>query len=692
MVNLPLDTNKVNAHVALCRLFWGIGQLDSAMVYANKIDSLSRKIVFKKGVATGLNLIGAINLNIGNYEKAERFFLKANDLFKQLDLKKQQANSLNNLGEIYRFTGNYPKAFKMHYSALKIREEIKDSNGIAMSQNNMAVIYEKQANYKSALTNYFLALRYYKYKGIKPDIARTYNNIAEVFRLQKAYEKALDLQILSLQIRKSIDDVVGISMSYHNLGTIKLEMAKKAIQNKNILLGERLYDEALIYFLSAKEIQNKIGDGYVMAVNQIDIGSIYNYKKKFKEAEFYLENAKAISEKIGSKECIRQSTEGLSELYSSMGDFKKAYKFYRLSISYKDSLLNEESTKNIVQAEMQYSFDKKEAAAKAEQKQKDLLSEKNKQNQRMLLYIALIGLVIVVVFSLFLYNRFKLTNRQKKIIELKEQEAQKQNEIISSQKILVEEKHKEITDSINYAERIQKALLASKKMLDENLLDYLILFKPKDIVSGDFYWATRLLNGNFILAIADSTGHGVPGAIMSILNISSLDKAITEGIHRPDLILNETRKLIIESLKNDGSEEGGKDGMDGSLLKFDFKNKVLECACANSPVWIFSDNKLIEIKPDRMPIGKDERDTTPFNLKTISLKKGDVIYSLTDGFPDQFGGPNGKKFKSKTLQELLMKIHKEPMDIQKQILTETFNNWRGGLEQVDDVCVIGVRV
>ncbi|MCZ2249884.1 MAG: SpoIIE family protein phosphatase, partial [Bacteroidia bacterium] len=267
---------------------------------------------------------------------------------------------------------------------------------------------------------------------------------------------------------------------------------------------------------------------------------------------------------------------------------------------------------------------------------------------------------------------------------------------IKEQKHLIEKKHKEITDSINYAERIQRALLASKKLLDENLSDYFIMFKPKDVVSGDFYWAASTgsaTQSNFLLCIADSTGHGVPGAIMSILNIAYLEKSVeVEKLSLPNEILNHTRTKIIETLKKDGSAEGGKDGMDGSLLSFDLKNNNLSCSSANNPVWIIRENKLIEIKGDRFPVGKHDRDKEPFTLHTFDLQKGDVVYALTDGFADQFGGERGKKFKYNQLQELLLSIAHEPMSAQNQKLNDVFENWKGNLEQVDDVTVVGIRV
>lgn len=272
-----------------------------------------------------------------------------------------------------------------------------------------------------------------------------------------------------------------------------------------------------------------------------------------------------------------------------------------------------------------------------------------------------------------------------------EQKVIERTEEVVRQRHIVEEKHKEITDSINYAERIQRSFLATKELLDENLKDHFVFFKPKDIVSGDFYFAEKLTNNNFLLATADSTGHGVPGAIMSLLNITSLEKAI-ENQDQPSDILNTTRKIIIERLKKDGSAEGGKDGMDCSVICFDFKKKKIIVSAANNPVWIVRGSETIEIKPDKMPVGKHDKQDVSFTQQTIDIKKGDVIYTLTDGFSDQFGGSLGKKFMSKKLRELLSKNAHLPMEEQRTILENTFISWVGDLEQIDDVTLIGVRV
>ncbi|MDP2386391.1 MAG: SpoIIE family protein phosphatase [Bacteroidota bacterium] len=291
----------------------------------------------------------------------------------------------------------------------------------------------------------------------------------------------------------------------------------------------------------------------------------------------------------------------------------------------------------------------------------------------------MLQLIYTVLEGQFFWNKF----------------TKKQVEVIEKLKNEIEEKHKEITDSINYAERIQCSMLASKQLLDERLIgedNYFIFFKPKDVVSGDFYWASDVADGNFVMVTADSTGHGVPGAIMSMLNMNSLKEAVKEDCSRPADILNYTRKVIIETLANDGSKDGGKDGMDCCCLVYDMKNKKLSFSAANNPVWIIRGTEVLDYKSDKMPVGKHDRQDTPFTQHDVDLQSGDMVYALTDGFPDQFGGEKGKKFMSKNLRELLIaNIHLSLKD-QKDLLDRTFTEWVGNLEQVDDVTIVAVRI
>jgi len=292
--------------------------------------------------------------------------------------------------------------------------------------------------------------------------------------------------------------------------------------------------------------------------------------------------------------------------------------------------------------------------------------------------------------------------------------AKKQVQKIETLKLEVEIKSEEINSSIRYASRIQKALLTSEMYLQwsfsKSLMrptqliestDYFIFFKPKDIVSGDFYWARNNMGysakeGQFqtlFIACCDSTGHGVPGAFMSLLNISFLNESLNyyHQSKKPDEILNNVRTNVVNALNPDGGTES-KDGMDAVLFEIDFNTNMLYASCANNPLWIIAEGKLVEIKPDKMPVGYHDKMNTPFTLHSRQLNKGDTVYTFTDGYADQFGGSNNKKFKYSQLKDLIMKIYMKPLKEQKEILQTTFENWKGEEEQVDDVLIIGVRI
>jgi serine phosphatase RsbU (regulator of sigma subunit) len=289
-------------------------------------------------------------------------------------------------------------------------------------------------------------------------------------------------------------------------------------------------------------------------------------------------------------------------------------------------------------------------------------------------------LILVVLFFLILFNRFKVINKQKEVITKQKTEVEAKNQVI-------EEKQKEIFDSLQYAKQIQKLLLANHKLVNETLPDSFVMFKPRDIVSGDFYWAAKK-EDRFYLAVCDSTGHGVPGAFMSLLNINFLNEAVIEkNISEPNEVFNYVRKRLIDNI----SQQGRQDGMDGILICVNETSKKITYAAANNaPVTI--SNKILKVEEaDKMPIGKGERND-PFKLYPIDLVKGDMIILYTDGYADQFGGPRGKKFKYKPLNDLLLKNHKLPVLEQEEILYAEFDKWKGDLEQVDDVCILGVRL
>ncbi|MGZ4099025.1 MAG: SpoIIE family protein phosphatase, partial [Bacteroidia bacterium] len=416
-----------------------------------------------------------------------------------------------------------------------------------------------------------------------------------------------------------------------------------------------------------------------------------------------------------------------------------AIEAYDLFILTNDSISRQQNSLGISRLEMQYDFEKKADRMNEEQLKKDLKVQEERQKHKNVLFVVIGGLILAVCFSGFLYQRFKIIQKQKSIIEkqkeeveLQRTEAIKQKEVADSQRIIaeelkllseeqrrfVEEKNKEVTDSITYASRIQYAMLTSEEYIRKNFCDlrdgadYFIYYQPRNIVSGDFYWALSIApipgwdmrrtkkslpegkerSNIFYLCTADCTGHGVPGAFMSLLNISFLNENVIErNIRMPDDILNQQRKEIIKALNPTGAEDS-KDGMDCVLCAFDFNKMVLHFSAANNPLWIVRNQQLTEYKADKMPVGKYNDEDKEFKSTCIDIEKGDIVYMFTDGFADQFGGPKGKKFKYKQLEELLVINCLLPMEEQKNIMYKKLEEWKEGLDQVDDVLLIGMRI
>lgn len=279
------------------------------------------------------------------------------------------------------------------------------------------------------------------------------------------------------------------------------------------------------------------------------------------------------------------------------------------------------------------------------------------------------------------------TAKLRKAKEILEKTVHERTKELVHQKEIVEEKNTEILDSINYARRIQSAILPPTKIVKEYLKNSFILYKPKDVVAGDFYWMEHT-NGKVLFAAADCTGHGVPGAMVSVVCNNALNRSVREyGLTDPGEILGKTREIVIDEF--DQSEEDVKDGMDIALCSLE--GNILKYSGAHNPLWIIRNGEIIETKADKEPIGKFDKQS-PYTTHTFELQKGDSVYIFSDGYPDQFGGERGKKYKSGNFKKLLLSIQEHSMERQRELLDEEFENWRGKIEQIDDVCVIGVRI
>jgi hypothetical protein len=313
-----------------------------------------------------------------------------------------------------------------------------------------------------------------------------------------------------------------------------------------------------------------------------------------------------------------------------------------------------------------------------------------------LIYLSLLVVVVVLIVKISVYRLKKAKLRLEKIVKERTQEISQQKEIVEHQKVLVELKNKDITDSIQYAKRIQEAILPLQEEIESNFKDSFIFYRPRDIVSGDFYWYSKINENESFIAVVDCTGHGVPGAFMSMIGHTLLNEIVNEKkIYQPNLILNELHESVRIALKQNYHFAESRDGMDMVLLKINKAKKQVEYAGANRPFYVINKNGLVEYKADKMPIGGlqlKENETREFTLQTIKIEEPSWLYAFTDGFPDQFGGALGKKFMVKKLKETLLEIFPSSASHQKEKLNTTLNNWIEGHEQIDDILLIGIYV
>jgi len=448
------------------------------------------------------------------------------------------------------------------------------------------------------------------------------------------------------------------------------------------------YPLALENFSKSLKLNEENKDNANIADCNIKMGLVYIKQKQYKKAEESLLKGTELSKEMGAKFYLKDAYRNLSELDSALalssstslqqrGDYAiKALEYYKLYTIYRDSLDNQDMREKTIKQGISYDFEKQKAIDKSEQEKKDALANAELKQQTFQRNAFIGGFVLMILLAGISYRNFK---RKKK-----------DNTIIIHQKELVEEKQKEILDSIEYALRIQTAILPPSKIVKQYLENSFILYKPKDIVAGDFYWM-ETVNDLVLFAACDCTGHGVPGAMVSVVCHNALNRAVREfGLTQPAAILDKTAEIVIENFSK--SEEDIKDGMDISLCAYNPKTKTVQWAGANNPLWLLQNGELIETKANKQPIGRNENNK-PFTNHTFTLKTGEIIYLFTDGFADQFGGDTGeKKLTKKRFKDLILSVQNKSLQEQGITLDKFITEYRKGVEQIDDILVMGVKV
>ena len=630
------------------------------------------------------------------------------------------ADAYNNYGYYYERQGKPGKALENYEKSLDMSKRSGNRSGVASTLNNLGYVYYSQADVSRALEHYMQSLAIYEEIGDQQGIARSYNNMAVLHNNQDNVDKGLEYLEKSLAIKRKLDDKAGIANMLLNMGALLFN--KELEENKKNVSGLEDYKEAIKYFQEALEISRAIDhrDGEATALN--NIGSIYCESGMLDEALYNLGQSLAIRQQLNDKQgiaytmdmlaeaylkkneldkaldyglkalatgketgyptTIRNAAQTLTDIYKRRNEPAKALESFELYITMRDSVVNQSTRQLALRDQLRYEYGRKVAADSVRVAEEKKVMDAKLSEEQTMRYALYGGLGLVMVFAGFISNRFRVTQKQKKLIEIKEQETHRQKGII-------EEKQKEILDSINYARRIQAAILPPARIVKEHLSQSFIIYKPKDIVAGDFYWLEHI-SGKVLFAAADCTGHGVPGAMVSVVCNNGLNRSVREhGLTDPGRILDTTREIVIREFEK--SDEDVKDGMDISLCALDKAAMQLQWAGANNPLWIVRGGELIEYKGDKQPIGKHEL-SKPFTTHDITLQAGDMIYIFSDGYIDQFGGANSKKFKAASLKKLLLSVYDDPIGKQQQEIENAFDQWKAGQEQVDDVCMIGVRI
>lgn len=662
----------------------------SSIAQNSMLDSLKAELK-KANDTIKINLLNTIGLECSeiNYDTAIGYLKQAQALAEKIDFKKGLINSYSYMGYVYYYYGHYEKALDVYLQEEK-EYQLIGAHQLMPDYNNIAVCYFFLENYQKALDYYIKDLKKQENKGNKMNMLAPLNGIGNIYFKMQQYNNAFVYYGKALALSNELKNNYQISLVLKNIGNVYQQL------NNN--------DTALIYYQKTLAINEELADSIGMAVTLMNIGEVYRTQKNYEKSIHYCGKALEIHEKLRNEieiartlhnlgvleyennnyekgiELLKKSlniadsienkdltilgNQALAEAYYKKGDYKSAYEHYKIHSAVKDSVFNESSTKAIAEMQTKYETDKKE-------QQIELLT-KDKRNQETLRNALIVGVLLLLIVAALAYNRYRI--KQKANIE-------------------IAQKNKEINESISYAKRIQTSFLTSEKYIAKHLSDYFILYAPRNVVSGDFYWLMEK-NNNLYVCTADCTGHGIPGAFMSLISMGILNEIIYSKTHisHTDDILNELRRIIILAVNPEGSSEEARDGMDAVLARFDFQKMEMEYSAANSSFYVIRNGELLIFKPDKMPVGKHIGTEKPFTRNLISIQKGDCIYTFSDGFADQFGGVDDKKFQTKRLKKMFMDNYQKPMNVQKEIYAQTLKEWQGTNEQVDDILVMGVRV
>jgi len=708
--SLEDNSEKVDIYNQLC---WNLKSIDFNLSYeyGQKSVALSKKLKYNEGIALAYKNLGGILYLTNDYPNAFLYYDSSLTYYTQINDSLGISKITRNMGSVMHQQGNYDEAVEYFLKSLDIRKAMADEVAVADIYNALGLVFSEQgdAMFEKALENYSEALLTYQLIGDTTGQAESYNRIGGLYLNKKIpdIDSAIFYFNKFLEFANYLDNKRFIAQAKEGLALI-------AKSNGNIA-------DAETKFLECEKIWIELGNNFSLSSVYNNLGELYYRQPNYEKALKYTLSANAISLSNDFPVIRQQSDTSLMKIYEKLGDNAKALYYAKDYIYLTDSLQGEEMKQAITRMEVKHEFEKKMQEQEQIQEKLNIEHDAQLKRQRIISVFILIGLVLMLGVVVLIFRSYKqkqkanqllesknkeisykneMLHQQNEEIEAQRDEIEKQRDTVIGQKDEIEKQKQNITDSIIYAKRIQAALLPPNEFINELFPNNFIIFKPRDIVSGDFYWGAQKENMS-IITVADCTGHGVPGAFMSMLGISFLNEivnSIEKDKLNAGLILTELRSYVKKSLRQTGKDNEAKDGMDISLCVFDYNKKVVHFSGAHNPLIQISKGELIHHKADRMPIGIYVKEKENFENTEIELIKDDYFYMFSDGFVDQFGGRDGKKFMIKNFKELLFENVSKSMEEQKDVIIKSFDNWLHDenlthkFEQIDDVCIIGLQV
>lgn len=703
-----------NIYLTLGTSNYYLGNTSKCLYYFNKgVEVIDKRDT--AGLAGLLMNIGVINYRTGNNEKAIAAYKKADKINGNVDLEvkgmiqENLALSYSSYGKTTLSMAYYDKAADIY---LKLKDTLKYN---ALIQNKIGD-YIKTNDYESAIKCAKTSMAFFKKTKNVRLLPSAHTKLATIYIQLKDTIHAIREINEAIRLSKDNNMFTYVSAVFEKSGMVPrkegikilLTLEKELIQKKYAGENATLYNKIGVcykemnqlqpaekYFRKAieAELTNTPPNPEAMVGYNQNLGVVYYDRKEYaKSLKAYQEADKYQDLKNITGQHLADRYLLYANVYGKLGQYKPAYENLNANKRVQDSLNALNLNDKILSLKQEFQTQQIEDSLSMNKKELSvsnlkIISEKA-TNQRNTSIIFGMLIVLVLIFGLVII--IARSNKQRKLANLALTE---KNEEIKTQQLIVQQKNDEIIDSINYAKRLQNTILPPQAKIDDLFPKNFVLYKPKDIVAGDFYVCENLEMDNRkmgIVAVADCTGHGVPGALVSMVCSSAIKRSVIEfNLTDPGKILDKSAQLVVESFQS--AHEKVKDGMDISLACIDFGKKSLQWAGANNPLWMIRNNELIEIKGDKQPVGLND-DKKAFTTHTVQLETGDKLYFISDGYADQFGGTTGKKLKTKNLKEILVETNKLSISNQGKRLEEYFMEWKADFEQVDDVCIMGIEV